>query len=242
MTPGARPPDPAGNDTTFGVAGAEGVEDCDGLAVLVVTPDAIEVMRKGSALPRRSGKVDAAALREELEPADENAACAHAVDIGARGNVTYQDLVEVMDVAVAVGRTEVGLFGKRTALYPTKRRPKQPTDEEFLAQLSKPKFDPAVAPILVISTTSIVLRLAVGPEKEIVVDDVAPLGDEPALQHLQERLREARSVSPAASEDAFVLQADRTTAAQIVIDVSAAARAAGYSQILFAIQNRGGTP
>jgi biopolymer transport protein ExbD len=201
-----------------------------------VTPDAVELVRKASALPRQGGEVDVDALREELLPADENATCAHAIEIGARGKVTYQDLVAVMDVAVVVGRTDVGLFGGSTAMYPTKRRRRQPTDEELLAQLSKPRFDPEVTPVLVISTSSITLKLPSGPEKDIVIDDVSPLGDDEALLHLQERMREARSASPAASEPVFVLQADHATAAKLVIDATSAARAAGYDQILFAVK------
>lgn len=233
--------EPTGGEPTWGIAAAGLREDCDGLAVVTVTPEAIELVRMARAIPRRDGAVDADALLAELVPADENATCAHAIEIGARGKVTYQDLVAVIDVAITAGRTDVGLIGGRTGMYPTKRRPKQPTDDEMLASLAKPKYDPAITPIIIISSTSIVVKLPSSGEGEVVIDDEAPLGDEPSLQHLQERLREARAVAPAASEDAYVLQADRATPAQLVIDTTSAARAAGYTQILFAVK-RAATP
>ncbi|HUQ04555.1 MAG TPA: biopolymer transporter ExbD [Kofleriaceae bacterium] len=222
-----------------GRGGIVGSEDCDGLVILTVTPATIELDRVGRSLPREGGAFDAAALRAELEPADAGAACAQAVDLTARGDVTYEDLVAVMDVAVEAGRSDIGLFGRQQHGYPSRRRLKQPTDGEVIASLAKPSFDPATVPVAVISTTTIELRVS-GAKEPIVIDDQPPLGDDAAMQGLQEQLREARSAEAPGTGGLLVLQADRTTPAQIVIETSNAMRAAGYERILFAVEKRGG--
>jgi biopolymer transport protein ExbD len=240
-TSSSKAPRPDVPSTTKGRDGELlGSEDCDGLVILTVTPTSIEVDRVARSVPKHGGTIAAAALKAELEPADPKAACAKAVSITARGDVTYQELVAVMDIAIASGRTDVSLFGRQENGYPTRRRLQQPTDDEFMAALAKDPFDPAVVPITLISTTEIELRWK---GEKIIIDDRAPLGDESAMQGLQEQLREARSTESPAAGGVVVLQADRSTPAQLVIETSNAMRAAGYHSILFAVQTgAGGTP
>ena len=223
-----------------GIAGVAPAEDCDGLVEVTVTPEAVELDRVARAIPRRKGAIDLAALRREMEPADAAAPCAKMAAIGARGDVTYEDLMAVMNEAVEAGRRDVGLVGGSTAMYPTPRR-LEPTDEEFYTSLARPQLDPATTPILIITTTTVMLKLrAGGAEREVVIDDDAPLGDEAAMQSLQETLREARTAA-GYMQDALVLQAERAVPAKLVIDASGASRAAGYNNILFAVQ-RSHTP
>lgn len=207
-------------------------EPCEGIAELMVWPGAVQIGGFDQMLQIRDGQVSADALRTAIAPADEDALCANIVEIGATGDATYAELVATMDAALAAGRTEIGVVGGSTAMFPDPPRPKQPSDEELFDALAKPPFDVARVPLLRVTASSMRVEIE---KRETVIDDVAPLGDAAAMQGLHETLREARESLPATEQPMLLLHAEHGVPAKLVIDVTGAARAAGYDHVMFAI-------
>jgi biopolymer transport protein ExbD len=207
---------------------------CEGIAELTVSHEGIDFGfgMADQMLRIQDGKVSVDALRGAIAPDNKDALCANVAEIAASDDATYADLVALMDAVLATGRTDIGVIGGSTAMYPDPPRPKRPSDEEFFDALAKPPYDPAKVPVLRISADS--MRLSI-EKHETVIDDVAPLGDAAALQGLHETLREARKALPAMEEPVLLLQADRAVSAKLVIAATGAARAAGYRNVLFAI-------
>ncbi|MBZ0235666.1 MAG: hypothetical protein K8M05_25280, partial [Deltaproteobacteria bacterium] len=193
-----------------------------------------------SAIARRDGVFDRDAVATLMASgADPAAPCAHVAEIGARGRVTYADLVAVMDVAVGAGRVDLALVGGSTAPYPRpRRRPGATSPADAEAELAKRLRGPDLgsAPVIVIATSSLSVRLIDGGvSREVVIDDAAPLGDDAALTFLHETLRDAHEPG----NDTLILQADRATPAEVVVDSFGAARAAGFGHVLFAVKRAG---
>lgn len=211
---------------------------CVGMAALTVTPEGVEVAIEGSGdgavrtIARRDGAIDHDALRAASVPSDASADCAGIATVSARGDVTYQDLVTAMDAALSAGRTDIGLVGGSSAMYPDPPRRPQPTEQEVIDSLGKPRFG-ASTPLVIMTRTSIRIEIA---KQETIIDDVEPIGDADALTSLHEALREARAAAASTDESVLLLQADRATPARLVIDASSAARAAGYDNVLFAVK------
>jgi biopolymer transport protein ExbD len=207
-------------------------EPCAGIAELMVWHRGVQIGGVDQMLRLEDGKLSVETLRDVIAPDDVDAPCADVVEIGASADATYADLVAVMEAARAAGRTDVGVVGGSSAMYPDPPRPKQPTDQEFIDALAKPPYDIANVPRLRITESSMRVEIA---KHETVIDDVPPLGDAAAMQGLHETLREAREALPATEQPMLLLQADRAVSAKLVIDATGSARAAGYDQVLFAI-------
>lgn len=185
-------------------------KDCPVLR-LTLSKDGVTHTRGDSVtLPMVAGSVDPDELGASL--AIRAAKCVGDVTVAAADDVTYQDLVTVMDVAVKEGFTSIAL-DDAAAAGPRKR------------PLGSARAALKDLPVVVVTATEVSLG-----------DTKLPI----AAPDLEAKLGAALAAHPpaAGAAGALVLQADQATTGKTLNTIVRAGRANGYDDVLFAVKNK----
>lgn len=181
-----------------------------------LSPSEISLRREAlRTLERPGGKTDTDALRAAL--GELAAHCIGRVAIASTGELTYQEATEVMDQAAAAGFRELGISVGEPSTAPPRAPGAGPTD----------RGDMASAPVILATKEAISVG---GTEvaKLAAADVTAPVAD--ALVRM-------RAADPKLARVA-ILQADARTPMRVINQLIAAARRAGFDDLLFATKTR----
>ena len=203
--------------------------------------------------PDKDGKPDPDVLGAGLSalaaaiPTD----CGRAIEIAGDSDVSYQNLIATMDLAIKAGLPDVGLtdasglsikIDDSAALEKSARRcapPPKPAPAPAPAPASPPSpgavppAPPAPSvradvPIVILSTTTLTLDGA-------TLGDVATLAKgKGVIPALVKALRAHKTSDP----HTMILQADQASNTAVVNRVVASGKQAGYDNVLFAVRNK----
>lgn len=164
-------------------------------------------------IARPGGKTDADALRAHLEALASR--CTGEARVTAAAELAYQDVIEVMDVAVAAGFRQIGFDV-----------PESPAQEPAEPRPASTRDDLQRAPAIVVTRQAVLIG---GKEIARISADVT----EPVAA----ALAKARAADPELPPLA-VLQADASTPVRTLQQVIGGCRRAGFDDVAFAIKNK----
>jgi biopolymer transport protein ExbD len=202
------------------------------------------------------GEPDVAAIATALcDWAAANPGCG-GLEIAAAGGVSYQQVVSVMDAAIRIGRTDIGVSDKPQASFPAKATAAQQLPASCGAPVKACAAPAATKPPIVVmapgpatskarvptgpgdlsgADLADVPVLIIAPDATISLDGHKLAGSDPVAALDQSLRAHAPATSPAA-RGLLVLQADKATDAALLNRVMRTARDAGYDNILFAVK------
>lgn len=145
------------------------------------------------------------------------AVCKGPITVKADNDVTYENVITVMDLAKKVGFHQIGLAS--------------PGDDKYPRPANKPPLSPTHpidrAPIVIVTKTDI--AVAFGKGERVTVGTIDAVDD----KALDEALMK---VPP--GDTHLILQADAATSAKTINQIILAGKRAGYHDVLFAVRQR----
>lgn len=195
--------------------------------------------------PRQGGALDRDWLEAQLVRAKRQPCNPSSAELAGAATVAYKDLVAAMDVAVKTGFMDVGLSSVGDLAVPLATADPKGAAKECPASLipveasavaeTKPR-PPATSGTdrlknaLVVIVTKRELTLKIGD----VAKEIATIADAENTGQLDA----LTAALPRTTDGMIILQADESTSAKVINLVIAAAKAAGYDNVLFAVKNR----
>jgi biopolymer transport protein ExbD len=199
---------------------------CDELRIEITSAEVTVRRDAVKSLARTAGKTDIDALRTLL--AELASRCVGEATIASTDDVVYQEVIAIMDTAVAAGFRAIGLD---TPGAPTGKPADKPADKPTDQPADRPR--PASASDSLSSAPVIVVtRQAVS----IANVEISPL-DADATEPVATALAKTRTADPKL-QDLVILQADGSTPMRTIKQVIAGGRRAGFDNILFAVKNK----
>ena len=184
-----------------------------------IAPDQIIVRRDAvKRLARTAGKTDTGALRALL--AELASRCIGEATITSTDDVIYQEVIAIMDLAVATGFREIGLDVPGA---PIGQRADQPADRARPASASD---NLTSAPVIVVTRQAVTIANA----------EICRL-DADATEPVATALAKLRAADPKPKSLA-ILQADASTPMRTIKQIIAGGRRAGFDDVLFAVKNK----
>jgi biopolymer transport protein ExbD len=182
--------------------------------------DAVTFGRGGStmSIARERHAIDRDAVETGLRELAKD--CVGGVEISAEPATGYQDLITVMDLAMAAGFEDIGI---------AKPGGDRPGDPPAPSGPGGGGTTIAKAPVVIVTKTEVLLdgtRLA-GVDDRITAIEAAIAA---ALK--------ARAVDPAAPAGALVIQADASATYETIMKVITGARTAGFEDVVFAVKSK----
>jgi biopolymer transport protein ExbD len=229
--------------------------------VVAVKPDGVWIRNAKSqaVVPLCVGEIDRAALAARLcaltgaWPPD----CT-AVEVAADTGVKYQQVINVMEAAMMVGLTDVGMV-EMAALSLPLQLPPDPSDRvapqctqevagcPVRRAASRPRDPLPVPPVGVPSapgTVADAIVIVIPADGSITVNGkkLATARQASAGERIEPLYKELEAAANPDGSRAVILQVDRDTDARVVNRVIATAKAAGYDNVLFAVRNKNPSP
>ena len=211
---------------------------------------------------RKDNKIDNAWIESELGQY-KTKDCRPSVELGAAGDVKYQDVITAMDVAVKVGLTDVGLSPPEELPVPFKdsKAPKGPqhcpattiassdaagsgagsgsTAAAGHHQAGTRTVPPATGPALKDAEIVIVTK------DEIMLHTPGATGSgAESVMKVKDAmtgsgpLKDLARELPASTDGLLIIQADQDTSAIVINRIVVTAKAGGYDNVLFAVKNK----
>jgi biopolymer transport protein ExbD len=200
---------------------------------------------------RRGGALGTVWLREELQ-AFGKMACRPSVELASAAGVTYQDLIAVMDVAITVGLADVGLSTpKELVVSFANADPRNAAHHCAVTTVARPDTGDAadargarsardvVPPATQLDKTA----LQQAPVVIITLDEISLAGVR--VVGVAETARGTgtidaldRALPHKPADPTLILQADRATDMAVISRVVETVRAAGYTNVLFAVKKK----
>lgn len=191
---------------------------CDELRI-EITADQVTVRRDAvKSLARTAGKTDTDALRALL--AELAARCVGGATITSTDDVVYQEVIAIMDTALAAGFREIGLDAPGA---PTGQPADKPADRARPASASD---NLSSAPVIVVTRKAISIANA----------EISTL-DADTTEPVATALAKARAADPKLPHLA-ILQADESTSMRTIKQIIAGGRRAGFDDVLFAVKKK----
>jgi biopolymer transport protein ExbD len=249
LRPKNAPTAPAAADAAPAPTQASG---CPPLVVLV-KPDGIWLRDAStqSVVALCGGEIDSAALGARLCAMARAAppGCA-AVEVAAESGVKYQQLIAVMDAAMAVGLRDVGLVDPGGLSLPL--RDPRPSDRAAPAcgdpvpgcPVAPPGGATATAPAPAGGPLTDAIVVVVPADGSVTLNGkkIATAAEAKAGDRIEPLYKELRAKMDPAGARALVLQVDRSIDARLVNRIVVTCQAAGYHNILFAVRNKNAPP
>lgn len=221
--------------------------------VVLVKPDGIWLRDAStqSVVASCGGEIDSAALGARLCALAKSAppGCA-AVEVAAESGVKYQQLIAVMDAAMAVGLRDVGLTEPAALSLPL--RDSRPSDRVAPAcgdpvpscSVDPPGGATATVPAPAGGPLTDAIVVVVPTDGSVTINgkQVATAAEAKAGDRIEPLYKELRAKMDPAGPRALVLQVDRSIDARLVNRIVVTSQAAGYHNILFAVRNKNPPP
>ncbi len=206
----------AGTGEGAGEAGSAAAPPCEELK-LELAREQITVRRgeEVQMIARPGGKTDAEALRAKL--AELASRCTGEASVTGAPDLTYQDVIELMDVAVAAGFKDIG--------FDVPDAPDAP-DAPATPRPASTRDDLARAPVIAATRQAVLIN-----NKEVARLSADVTGPVTAA------LEKARAADPKLPP-LVVLQADASTPVRTLNQIISGSRRAGFDDVAFAIKNK----
>jgi biopolymer transport protein ExbD len=239
------------NAPAAATADAAPASGCPPLVVLV-KPDGIWLRDAStqSVVAPCGSEIDSAALGGRLCAMAKAAppGCT-AVEVAAEPGVEYQQLIAVMDAAMAVGLRDVGLTDPGGLSLPL-RDPAGPGDRVAPAcgdpvpgcPAAPPGGASATAPAGGLLADAVVVVVPTDGSVTINGKQVATAAEAKAGDRIERLYEELHAKRDPAGASPIVLQVDRSIDARLVNRIVVTCQAAGYTNILFAVRNKNPPP
>jgi biopolymer transport protein ExbD len=200
--------------------------------------------------PRKSGTLDSDWLEAQLRRAKDHPCGPSSTELAAADDVSYQEVVLAMDVAIKAGWMDTGVSSPTALAVPLATANPKGAASECPATLiavepsaappaaAPPPAAPpgqasspnklASAPVLIVTKDKLTLKV------KDTSTDIATLAEAQAAAKLDALIK----ALPPTRDGLLILQADESTPTKVINRVVESAKVAGYDNILFAVKNR----